>query len=167
MVSALALNRVSFGSPLLAKSGSFSVVAYRAITLLTILTVERMSVLAQLLHSVLGSSTIAIYERVFSCSDLPKMSRSDAVSVLTDMVHYIAVFNVASVYIERYTVRASALFTEIERTVAVLIERTLPQLTISVLRPFTVKPSEFVLSNSFHMPIVPYTPYGSKGGVNG
>lgn len=166
MVSTLTLNRISFSSPLLAESFGLFRLTSRAISLLTILSVKNMSIFTELFQCIFGRNRIRISQRVFSSRYLSQVIRVNTMPILTDMVNYIAVFNAAHRHVVSYTVSPATFFTEEKSTIAVLIKRTLPKTTLTIFYPFSIKSSKFLLSNSFHIPIVPCSPLGLKGEIH-
>lgn len=161
MVPTLALNGI-FSSPFSTKSLGLCSLAGRAVTLVAVLTVKLMAVLTVCSKGVTGSNRVGIDQCILSASNKSQVSDVNTVSVLADMVHDHAGFNVSVSEKVSKSMRPTVKPTKIEATVTITIKRILPQMTAIFFTPFRVKSFQFLLSNHLAHSI-PYCSCKCKG----
>jgi hypothetical protein len=148
MVYKLTLSSI-FSRPLCTQTLSFFGLAHRTISLFPIFTIKLMSILTMSLSSIYRTYVSGI-QIIFCYRYSSKMSRSNTISIATNMVYNKSLRYVPIKSIVRHPMSSSQFTPEKESTVSVFIERTCPQLTIPALYPFTVKPFGFFCCKSTH-----------------
>lgn len=162
MVSALAFNRI-FSTPFSTKPFSFRSLASGAISLVAIFSVKLVAIFTVGTKRVLRSDRVRIGQAVLARCNHPQMGNRNTMTVFANMVYDHTFRYFTDTKVISHSMSATPFSAKEERTIAVFIERSNPEFTLSILLPFTVKSFEFLSSVLFHMPIVPCMPFVKQG----
>lgn len=130
MVQKLTQNRISFQLPLLSKSLGFFSTANRTISLFSVFSVKRMTVLAKFLGSIYSSNGFRIFKSILLSSNASKMFRIYTRPISTNMVYDHAYRDISIFEIVSNSMSTAKFPLIIKRAISISIKMILPNKTI-------------------------------------
>lgn len=151
MVPTLTSNLISLNTPFLTETFGFFVATNRAIALLAVLFIKRVSEITSHLFLINGTGRIRIFEYVLLGGNKSKMFCINTIPILANMVNHKSFWNRAIFHKVRHAMSTAAFLSKIEMPVTVPIQVPYPKLTSIFKDPICLKPLCFLIGNSFHV----------------
>lgn len=154
MDNRLTRNCIGFCSPLLSKSDPLRVIADRTVSLFLsirhVRLVERVAILAMSLSFIDRTKRIGIVQRILRRRHKAKMTDSNTVPVLTEMIDDEPRRDTSMIGEICDTMSTASLLAEIKGAITISVQSVLPQTTFTFLFPAIIKPISFLFGQVFH-----------------